>query len=184
MTAVPYVLGLNPGDGTDAYKYLVPLRQRATLKKSHRATSPLVRLVEREEKWEAPAHPQVFAGCIAPLLLLTRNSSFLCPPSLSLIRGLLDNSKLQYIAGERPLVFSQVNVLVICLAPLFDTQVSHPSSPPIHLISCLSAPQSAGYFSALSGSSLLQTRCRLISVGIRQAYSTGDLFHPSDCPWE
>ncbi|GFU24373.1 hypothetical protein TNCV_15961 [Trichonephila clavipes] len=130
MTAVPYVLGLNPGDGTDAYKYIVPLRQRATLK-------------------EPSSHKSSRECCPAVSVCVVR-------------RSIIFSSHKQ----QQPL------------------QVSHPSSPPIPLISCLSAPQSAGYFSALSGSSLLQTRCRLISVGIRQAYSTGDLFHPSDCPWE
>ncbi|GFY07683.1 uncharacterized protein TNCV_4095531 [Trichonephila clavipes] len=36
---------------------VVPSQHGGTLN-SHRAPSPLVRLVEREEKWEAPDHPQ------------------------------------------------------------------------------------------------------------------------------
>ncbi|GFW54529.1 hypothetical protein TNCV_2232031 [Trichonephila clavipes] len=52
------------------------------------------------------------AGFISTVLLLNRNSSVLSPPSFSLIRGLLGNSKLKYIAGEMPLEFSQVKVVV------------------------------------------------------------------------
>ncbi|GFW08846.1 uncharacterized protein TNCV_4300191 [Trichonephila clavipes] len=48
----------------------------------------------------------------------------------------------------------------------------------------LSAPQSVGSLLVHSGSSLLQTHCRLRSVGNREAHCTGILFHPSDCQWE
>ncbi|GFX37641.1 uncharacterized protein TNCV_3201641 [Trichonephila clavipes] len=41
----------------DVCKCIVPSRHGGTLN-SHRATSPLVRLVEREERWEDPDHPQ------------------------------------------------------------------------------------------------------------------------------
>ncbi|GFW25401.1 uncharacterized protein TNCV_3721291 [Trichonephila clavipes] len=40
----------------DVYKCIVPLRQGGTLN-SRRAASPLVRLVEGKERWEAPDHP-------------------------------------------------------------------------------------------------------------------------------
>ncbi|PRD27304.1 UNVERIFIED_CONTAM: hypothetical protein NCL1_35718 [Trichonephila clavipes] len=60
----------------------------------------------------------------------------------------------------------------------FQAEVSNGQSPPIPLISCLSAPQSAGSFSVQSGSSL-QTHCRLRSVGNRKAHSTCVFFHPS-----
>ncbi|GFW37067.1 uncharacterized protein TNCV_5019651 [Trichonephila clavipes] len=42
----------------DVYKCIVPSRHGGTLN-SHRAASPLVRLVEGEERWEEPDHPQV-----------------------------------------------------------------------------------------------------------------------------
>ncbi|GFS90968.1 uncharacterized protein TNCV_2119691 [Trichonephila clavipes] len=41
----------------DVCKCIVPSRHGGTLN-SHRATSPLVRLVEGEERWEVPDHPQ------------------------------------------------------------------------------------------------------------------------------
>ncbi|GFS82166.1 cullin-4A [Trichonephila clavipes] len=56
----PYVnrgLGSNPGEGMDVCKCIVPSRYGDTLN-SHRAASPLVRLVEEEEMWESPDHPQ------------------------------------------------------------------------------------------------------------------------------
>ncbi|GFU21406.1 hypothetical protein TNCV_891491 [Trichonephila clavipes] len=40
------------------WKCIVPLRYGGTLN-NRRAASPLVRLVEREERWEAPDHSQV-----------------------------------------------------------------------------------------------------------------------------
>ncbi|GFW71367.1 hypothetical protein TNCV_537851 [Trichonephila clavipes] len=49
-------LGLNSGEGMDTCKCIVPLRHGGTLN-SRRATSPLVRLVERKERWVAPDHP-------------------------------------------------------------------------------------------------------------------------------
>ncbi|GFT48474.1 uncharacterized protein TNCV_3822591 [Trichonephila clavipes] len=52
-------LGSNPGEDRDVRKCIVPLRHGDTLN-SRRATSPLVKLVEGEERWEAPGHPQVF----------------------------------------------------------------------------------------------------------------------------
>ncbi|GFW24102.1 uncharacterized protein TNCV_4951461 [Trichonephila clavipes] len=56
-TTVCVGLGSNPGEDMDACKCIVPLRHEDTLN-SRRAASPLVRLVEREERWEAPDHPQ------------------------------------------------------------------------------------------------------------------------------
>ncbi|GFW65077.1 uncharacterized protein TNCV_393431 [Trichonephila clavipes] len=50
-------VGSNPGEDMDACKCIVPLRHGDILN-SRRATSPLVRLVEAEEKWEASDHPQ------------------------------------------------------------------------------------------------------------------------------
>ncbi|GFS52759.1 hypothetical protein TNCV_2995591 [Trichonephila clavipes] len=44
----------------DACKYIVPSRHEGTLN-SRRDASPLVRLVEGEERWEAPDHPRVFS---------------------------------------------------------------------------------------------------------------------------
>ncbi|GFV68517.1 hypothetical protein TNCV_3129731 [Trichonephila clavipes] len=48
-------LGSNPGDGIDVCKCVVPLWHGDTLN-SHRSANPLVRLVEGEERWEAPGH--------------------------------------------------------------------------------------------------------------------------------
>ncbi|GFU61369.1 uncharacterized protein TNCV_530691 [Trichonephila clavipes] len=57
LTTVPYGLGSNLGEGMDVCKCIVPLLHWGTLN-SHQAASPLVRLVEGEERWEAPGHPQ------------------------------------------------------------------------------------------------------------------------------
>ncbi|GFS65210.1 uncharacterized protein TNCV_2450731 [Trichonephila clavipes] len=48
----------NPGEDMDICKCIVPSRHEGTIN-SRRAASPLVWLVEREERWEAPDHPQV-----------------------------------------------------------------------------------------------------------------------------
>ncbi|GFX37327.1 uncharacterized protein TNCV_76711 [Trichonephila clavipes] len=48
----------NPGEDIDACKCIVPSRHGGTLN-SRRAATPLVRLVEGEERWEAPDHPKV-----------------------------------------------------------------------------------------------------------------------------
>ncbi|GFX51545.1 uncharacterized protein TNCV_5012491 [Trichonephila clavipes] len=53
LTAVPLGLGSNPGEDMDGYKCIVSSRHGGTLN-SRRATSPLVRWVEVEERWEAP----------------------------------------------------------------------------------------------------------------------------------
>ncbi|GFW59924.1 hypothetical protein TNCV_4863821 [Trichonephila clavipes] len=61
---LPFVdqgLGLNPGEGIDISKSIVPSRHGGTLISS-RAASPLVRLVEEEERWEASDHLQ----CVLP----------------------------------------------------------------------------------------------------------------------
>ncbi|GFV79652.1 uncharacterized protein TNCV_1724771 [Trichonephila clavipes] len=50
-------LGSNPGQDMDVCKCIVPLRHGDILN-SHRVTSPVVRLVEGEVRWEAPDHPQ------------------------------------------------------------------------------------------------------------------------------
>ncbi|GFX04160.1 uncharacterized protein TNCV_3973091 [Trichonephila clavipes] len=55
-------LGWNPGEGMDVCKCIVPSRHGGTLN-SRRAASPLVRLVEGKERWEAPGHlPQNWGG--------------------------------------------------------------------------------------------------------------------------
>ncbi|GFX38159.1 hypothetical protein TNCV_3837581 [Trichonephila clavipes] len=54
LTAVPQGFGSNSGEGLDVCKYIVPLRHGVTLN-NHRAASPLVRLVEGEERWKAPS---------------------------------------------------------------------------------------------------------------------------------
>ncbi|GFU72792.1 uncharacterized protein TNCV_3712151 [Trichonephila clavipes] len=43
----------------DVYKCIVPLRHGGTLN-SRQAASPLVWLMEREERWKAPGHPHGF----------------------------------------------------------------------------------------------------------------------------
>ncbi|GFX81256.1 uncharacterized protein TNCV_1828931 [Trichonephila clavipes] len=50
-------LGSNPGEDMDVCKCIVPLRYGATLN-SRRVASPLVWLVEGEERWEVSDHPQ------------------------------------------------------------------------------------------------------------------------------
>ncbi|GFT17546.1 uncharacterized protein TNCV_4807841 [Trichonephila clavipes] len=57
MTAVPWGLGSNPREGENVCKCIVSSRYGSTLN-SRRVTSPLVRLVEGEERWEAFDHPQ------------------------------------------------------------------------------------------------------------------------------
>ncbi|GFX29226.1 uncharacterized protein TNCV_3217601 [Trichonephila clavipes] len=51
LTAVPWGLGSNPGEDMDVCKCIVPSRHGGI--NSRRAASPLVRLVEEEERWEA-----------------------------------------------------------------------------------------------------------------------------------
>ncbi|GFW15903.1 reverse transcriptase [Trichonephila clavipes] len=60
LTAVPLGLGLNPGEDMNVCKSTVPSPHVNTLN-SRRAASPLVRLVEGEERWEAHDHPKVFS---------------------------------------------------------------------------------------------------------------------------
>ncbi|GFX19112.1 uncharacterized protein TNCV_3012561 [Trichonephila clavipes] len=50
-------LDLNPGEDMDICKCIVPLRHGDTVNSS-RVASPLVRLVEGEEMWEASDHLQ------------------------------------------------------------------------------------------------------------------------------
>ncbi|GFS57610.1 cullin-4A [Trichonephila clavipes] len=52
---MPRGLGSNPGEDMDVCKCIVPLRHGGILN-SRRAASPLVWLVEGEERWEAPDH--------------------------------------------------------------------------------------------------------------------------------
>ncbi|GFV19774.1 transposase domain containing protein [Trichonephila clavipes] len=56
---MPKRLGLNPREDMVVCKCIVTLRHGGTLN-SHRAASHLVWLVEGEERWEAPDHPQGF----------------------------------------------------------------------------------------------------------------------------
>ncbi|GFX55513.1 uncharacterized protein TNCV_268011 [Trichonephila clavipes] len=57
LTAVPLVVGSNSGEDMVVCKCIVPSWHGGTLN-SRRAASPLVRLVEGEERWEAPDHSQ------------------------------------------------------------------------------------------------------------------------------
>ncbi|GFS60864.1 uncharacterized protein TNCV_2002281 [Trichonephila clavipes] len=54
LTAVPLSLGSNPGEDMDACKCIMPSRHGD----SRRAASPLLRLVELKEQWEATDHLQ------------------------------------------------------------------------------------------------------------------------------
>ncbi|GFV78964.1 uncharacterized protein TNCV_4347231 [Trichonephila clavipes] len=60
MTAVPLGLGSNTIEDMDVCKCIVPSRHGGTLNSS-RAASPLVRLVEGEERWDAPQQPRAFS---------------------------------------------------------------------------------------------------------------------------
>ncbi|GFU09306.1 uncharacterized protein TNCV_1586941 [Trichonephila clavipes] len=53
----PLGLSSNPGEDMDVCKCIGPSRHGGTLN-SRRAASPLVRLVEGKERWEAPDHSQ------------------------------------------------------------------------------------------------------------------------------
>ncbi|GFV43841.1 uncharacterized protein TNCV_1658861 [Trichonephila clavipes] len=55
LNAVPLELGSNPGEDMDVCKCIVPGRHGGTLN-GRQAPSPITRLVEREERWEAPDH--------------------------------------------------------------------------------------------------------------------------------
>ncbi|GFT22443.1 uncharacterized protein TNCV_3274121 [Trichonephila clavipes] len=57
LTAVSLGLGSNPGEDMDVCKRIVPSQHGGTLN-SCRSASSLVRLVEGEERWEDPDHPQ------------------------------------------------------------------------------------------------------------------------------
>ncbi|GFV70655.1 uncharacterized protein TNCV_3842341 [Trichonephila clavipes] len=61
LTAVPLGLGSNPGEDMDVCKCIVPSRHGGTLN-SRRAASPLVRLVEREERRGKIADISLIAG--------------------------------------------------------------------------------------------------------------------------
>ncbi|GFT30493.1 uncharacterized protein TNCV_2377751 [Trichonephila clavipes] len=52
-------LGSNTGEGMDVCKCILPSQHGGTLN-SRRAAKPLVRLVEGEERWEAPDHSHGF----------------------------------------------------------------------------------------------------------------------------
>ncbi|GFT06366.1 uncharacterized protein TNCV_1145561 [Trichonephila clavipes] len=60
LAAVPLGLGSNPGEDMDFCKCIVPSRHGCTLN-SRRDTSPLVRLVEGEERWEDQTTLLVFS---------------------------------------------------------------------------------------------------------------------------
>ncbi|GFX96638.1 hypothetical protein TNCV_244251 [Trichonephila clavipes] len=57
LTAVLLGLGSSPGEGMDVCKCILPSQHVGTIK-SRRAANPLLKLVEREERLEAPDHPQ------------------------------------------------------------------------------------------------------------------------------
>ncbi|GFW09833.1 uncharacterized protein TNCV_4251621 [Trichonephila clavipes] len=75
----------------DVCKCTVPLRHGGTLN-SHRAASSVVWLVEREEKLEAPGHPQGFL----PLNWggTEQNSTFTCMVLKAKANGRCKNSSL------------------------------------------------------------------------------------------
>ncbi|GFX68062.1 cullin-4A [Trichonephila clavipes] len=57
LTAVTLDPSSNPGEDMDVCKCIMSSRYGGTLN-SRRAASPLVRLVEGEERWETPGHPR------------------------------------------------------------------------------------------------------------------------------
>ncbi|GFU66042.1 uncharacterized protein TNCV_3270781 [Trichonephila clavipes] len=59
LTAAPLGMLSNHGEDMDVCKCMVPSRHGGTLNR-HRSASPLVRLVEGEERWEASDTPRVF----------------------------------------------------------------------------------------------------------------------------
>ncbi|GFW46938.1 hypothetical protein TNCV_2982941 [Trichonephila clavipes] len=61
LTAVPLGLGSNPGENMDVCKCIVPSRYGGTLN-NLRAPSPLVRLVEREERTATAGSDVVQSG--------------------------------------------------------------------------------------------------------------------------
>ncbi|GFW56998.1 uncharacterized protein TNCV_3472811 [Trichonephila clavipes] len=60
LTAEPWGLGSNPGEDMDGCKCIKPSLHRGNLN-SRRAVSPLVKLVEGEERWEASELPKMFS---------------------------------------------------------------------------------------------------------------------------
>ncbi|GFX04207.1 hypothetical protein TNCV_3973561 [Trichonephila clavipes] len=58
LIAIPLGLGSNPGEGMDVCKSIVPSGHGGILNR-RRAASPLVRLLEREERWKASSHIRV-----------------------------------------------------------------------------------------------------------------------------
>ncbi|GFV37475.1 cullin-4A [Trichonephila clavipes] len=54
-------LSSNSGEGLNVCKCVVPPRHEGILN-SRQAASPLVRLVEEQDRWEVPGHPQ----CVLP----------------------------------------------------------------------------------------------------------------------
>ncbi|GFT26438.1 cullin-4A [Trichonephila clavipes] len=57
LTAVALGLGSNPGEDMDICECIEPSSHGSTLN-SRRTTSPLVRLVKGEDRWDAPDQPQ------------------------------------------------------------------------------------------------------------------------------
>ncbi|GFV42074.1 uncharacterized protein TNCV_2602741 [Trichonephila clavipes] len=58
LTVVPLGLGSNPGKAMDAYKCIMPSWHYTFTLNNRQTTSPLVKLVEGEERWYAPDHAQ------------------------------------------------------------------------------------------------------------------------------
>ncbi|GFX20860.1 uncharacterized protein TNCV_79151 [Trichonephila clavipes] len=56
---MPFGLGSNSGEDMYVCKCIVTLRHGGTLN-IRRSASPLLWLVKKEERWEAPDHPQGF----------------------------------------------------------------------------------------------------------------------------
>ncbi|GFW20316.1 uncharacterized protein TNCV_3457541 [Trichonephila clavipes] len=84
LTAVPYDLGSNPGEGVSVCKCIVPVRHEDT-PNSRRAASFLLRLVEGEERWEAPDYlqsvlPEIWGGtepnCAVACMVLKATANY------------------------------------------------------------------------------------------------------------
>ncbi|GFU93507.1 uncharacterized protein TNCV_947491 [Trichonephila clavipes] len=56
LTVVPLDMGLNPGEDMDVRKCIMSFGHEGTIN-SHRGASPLMKLVEGADRWEALDHP-------------------------------------------------------------------------------------------------------------------------------
>ncbi|GFX50640.1 espin-like protein [Trichonephila clavipes] len=81
LTAVQLGLGSNPGKGMDDCKCIVPSRHEGTLN-SRRAASPLMRLVEGEERWRPRVSSLKIGIPSSPPLCWTHHPHYHPPPAM------------------------------------------------------------------------------------------------------